>query len=257
LKRPLDSLPSLKAAYHQALQDQLATRWFENPARVLKIGIRKASQLPLHCSQRDCEQPLLVVSGLEEALKLVGLRPTMGRLDTEVPLYLPAQAPLIDPGIHFAQFAAVWEPILPDYPIPVKLHNSLICEMGAGFHLLSLQFAPHIQSTKVDSSAMQLDRVVLHHGHETYQMDVSRDADPCREQVKWERLAEILTISRKFLRRLDHAYARAERTLTQGLSPIIDDLRREQAHQPAVSPPPAPDKTAPLGGVAGHKPEWL
>lgn len=275
MKRPLDTYPPLKAAYHQALQQQLATRWYQNPLRVLKIGLRKAAQLPAHCHQAHCDHPLLVTADLQQALRLVGLKPGMGRLETEMPLYIPAQAPVIDPSLHFAQFAAVWEPILPDYPVPVKLHNSLICEMGAGFYLLSLHFAPH-QNTS-GSAALQLDQMSIRQGHEVYHLPVHHSDDATANQINRARIEEVLMISRKFVNRVNYAYTRAERILEQGLMALIADMRAISGHHPVGGPADSPahpptnspvnspvnssaphaDTPAALPGVKTHKPEWL
>ncbi len=225
MKRPLENLPPLDPAYRQALDNQLATRWFENPARAFKIGFRKASQLPLHCTQHHTEKSLLTFRHRDHILAALGIENDAPLLPSEGALHYPPQAPAIDDTAYFAQWAATWEPLSDELPVPVKYDRTLIVEIGAGFYLLSLAFTP--ACSVHDAQTLQLDRLMLRQGHDVFNLPLDITGDPGMDSHNAQRAHAIFQTARDTITTINDDYPMAETVLSEGLRPVIEELRQQ------------------------------
>lgn len=229
MKRPLENLPPLDPAHMQALHDQLATRWFENPARALKIGFRKVSQLPLHCTPRHTGISTMAFRDRDQVFAELGITREGKMLHSEDALYYPPEAPAIDESPYFAQWAIAWEPIFEELPVPIKYDRTLIVEIGAGFHLLSLVFAPD-QQGGANPHALQLDRLSIRQGHDAFDLPLGITYDHEIDQHNLSRAADLFQIARFTIETINEDYPMAEMILSEGLRPVVEE-RRQQAAQ--------------------------
>lgn len=225
MQRPLEDLPPLNPAHRQALDHQLATRWFENPARAFKIGFRKASQLPLHCCLQHTEQAALTFSNRDQILAALGITHEGRTLQSEDSFYYPLAAPVIDDSPYFAQWAMAWEPITAELPVPVKYDRTLIVEIGAGFYLLSLMFAPN-RHAYGNPHALQWDRLTIRQGHEAFDLPLGITHDHEADRGNIARAGTLFSVARNAIAAINHDFPMAETVLAEGLRPFIDDARR-------------------------------
>lgn len=251
MKRPLENLPPLEPAHSRALHDQLATRWFENPARALKIGFRKVSQLPLHCTLQHTDISTMVFRDRDQVFKELGISQEGALLHSEDAFYSPPEAPAIDDSPYFAQWAIAWEPISEELPVPLKYDRTLIVEIGAGFHLLSLIFTPD-QHERDNPYALQLDRLSIRQGHDVFDLPLSVTYDHEIDQQNLSRATALFQIARFTIETINEDYPMAEMVFSEGLRPVIEELRlqggqpRIHAQRPAAALPPRDPGTSGL-----------
>ncbi len=240
MKRPLENLPPLDPAHMQALHDQLATRWFENPARALKIGFRKVSQLPLHCTQQRTEVSAMAFRDRHQVFQELGITQEGALLHSEDALYYPPEAPAIDESPYFSQWAVAWEPISTELPVPIKYDRTLIVEIGAGFHLLSLVFTPDPYA-RDNPQALQLDRLTLRQGHDVFELPLGITYDHDTDQQNLGRVTDIFQLARYAIATINDDYPMAEMVLSEGLRPVIEALRLPACPmRPVASHPASP-----------------
>lgn len=253
MKRPLEDLPPLAPAHRHALEKQLATHWLENPARAFKIGFRKAAQLPLHCIPHHTDISLMTFRDRAQVFDALGIARQGALLQSEERFYFPPAAPAIDDSPYFAQWAAAWEPLSGELPVPLKYDRTLIVEIGAGFHLLSLLFTPE-QPSRDAPHALKLDRLSLRQGHDVFALPASVSGDDNTDQHNIARADALLRVARDTIETIHNDYPMAETTLGDGLRPFIEALRpppsltHPQA-RPLVAPavprdPPPPGRPA-------------
>ena len=249
MKRPLENLPPLDPAHIKALHGQLATRWFENPARALRIGFRKVSQLPLHCTPQHTDISFMAFRDRHQVFAELGIAHEGAMIHSEDALYYPPQAPAIDESPYFAQWAAAWEPISTELPVPLKYDRTLIIEIGAGFHLLSLVFTPdHVSDSP---EALQLDRLSIRQGHDVFDLPLDITHNHAIDQNNLLRVTDLFQIARYTIETINNDYPMAETVLAEGLRPVIHELRQQADHDRTHAQRPYHTPSSPGAGPQG------
>lgn len=221
MKRPLeDNEPALDPALKDLLIAQMCPTWHGRLRLKLYWAARHAFKIPIACTSYNTKAPYMIFESLEDVLQRLDLMQAKPYLQTNHTLRYPVEAPAIDKSRHFAQWAAVWQPVKND----LRAHRTLVVEVGAGFHLLSLKFTP----LKDDASGqrMQLDEAILRHGHEVFTIETGRDyGDNSRDRA---RTAQIFAAAQATIELIHHDYPLAETALADGVRDALSGLRAEE-----------------------------
>lgn len=221
MKRPLeDNEPPV----NPAIKDQMIALMCPTPLERLRLKLymaaRHAFKMPIACTTYNTKAPYMVFENLEDVLQRLDLAPIKPHLQTDHILRYPLEAPIIDQSRHFAQWAAVWQPVKND----LCAHRTLLIEIGAGFHLLSLRFTPlHGDHT---GQKIQLDEATLRHGHDVFNIETGGDSgNNNRDRT---RTAQLFATAQATIELIHNDYPLAETALADGVRDTLSGLRAEE-----------------------------
>lgn len=206
----------------------------------LTFVLRKAIEYPLHVAIANAAtHPLLVFPDLAALNLRMNLKQSWLDHSGKSPRIIscPPVAPAQHDPDHFAQWALAWEPV--DTSTHTRAQRTLALEVGGGLYMISMVFTP-VEDRH--NGPMQLDRLRLHYGHQSYPITVT--AGPCPAtnlHNQWMAstllvtAAEVISFIQDDSDRVQEHYDRAELELAEGCRPVLETLKE----QPAVPKPPA------------------
>lgn len=233
MKRPLEDDTPANPALTEMLTAAVAPTWYERFGLKLYMAARRAFDAPIACIHYNTNNPCMIFDNVAEIMDRLDLSKVTPHLQTDHILRYPVEAPIIDPSLHFAQWALVWEPVKREAGLaPMKARNTLTVEVGAGMFLLSLTFTPLRDDPFSDK--MQLDNIRLHHGHDVFYVrpEITESVDETR--INTTRVARLFGAARATIELITDDYPCAEMALADGCRSVAEEMRaEEQAHERA------------------------
>lgn len=239
MQRPLENTSvALSPALENFLISQKCGSWHSRLHLKLYMAARRAFKLPLSDTYFNTRDPYLVFDSLDDIMTRLDLAKITPHLQGDRILRHPPEAPEIDPSQHFAQWAVVWEPVHNG----LRAARTLKVDVGAGFCLLSLSFTPLRATSMTADKRMQLDEIMLRHGHDLYDVPAGRTGPGDDDPVDPGHAVQMFAAACATISLIHADYPLAESTLHEATRPVFDYmcareqeyLRQEEAEERAA-----------------------
>lgn len=243
MKRPLEDDTPANPALTAMLTAAVAPTWYERLGLRLYMAARRAFDAPISCTHYNTNTPCMIFDNVAEIMDRLDLSKITPHLRTDSILRYPVEAPIIDRSPHFAQWALVWEPVRrgPGCP-PMKAHNTLTVEVGAGLFLLSLTFTPLRDDPF--GGKMQLDSLTLRQGHEVFYVRPEITDSVEETRINTTRVVELFGTARATIELITDDYPCAEMALADGCRGVAEAMRAEEQAQERA------ERAAPVSGTS-------